>query len=111
MAVYLLKHLPFASNRQAKNIRKRINDRHANPVQATGHFVAVIVKFTSGMEGRHDYFCRRNAFLSMDVDRDPTAVVLDRDCVSHMNRYVDRVAIPRQGLIDRIVDELLNHMM
>jgi len=47
----------------------------------------------------------------MYVDRDTAAVVGDRDRLVRMNRDRDTRAIAGQGLVDRVVDDLENHVV
>jgi hypothetical protein len=45
------------------------------------------------------------------VDRDPAAVVDDADRSVLVERDVDFVTVAREGLVDRVVDDLVNEMV
>ena len=51
------------------------------------------------------------ALLLMNVGRDAAAVIDDRYRIVHVDRDLDRVAIARKGLVDRIIHHLVNQMM
>ena len=63
------------------------------------------------MQRGQDHLRRRDAFLSVDVHRNPATVVLHRDRLTRVNDDVNLVAVSGQRLINAVVDELLDHMM
>ena len=93
-------------------LRQRVDDRQADAVQAAGHLVAAAVaELAAGVQdGEHDL--ERGALLLLhDRDRDPAAVVGDRDRVVGMDRHGDRRAAAGQRLVDRVVDDLVDEMV
>jgi hypothetical protein len=50
-------------------------------------------------------------FFLVDVDRHTAAVVAHRDRAVAVQDHVDPVAIARQRLVDRIVDDLVHHVV
>jgi hypothetical protein len=60
---------------------------------------------------RHDQFERGDVVFGMDVDRDATAIVLDRAGAIVMDAYRDLRAIPGESLVDRVVDDLEDTVM
>ena len=63
------------------------------------------------MEHGHDDFGGRAAFLGLDVDRDAAAVVDDADRAVGVDRDDDVVAVAGERLVDRVVDDLENHVV
>jgi hypothetical protein len=57
---------------------QRVDHRHAHAVQTAGNLVGVLVEFTAGVQLGHDDFSRRNAFLGVDVGRNPAPIVEHR---------------------------------
>jgi hypothetical protein len=72
--------------------------------------VAVVVELASGVQHREDDFGRGLAAF-MEVDRDAAAVVDHGDGVVDVDCDVDLVAVPGQGLVDRVVDNLVDEVM
>ena len=52
-----------------------------------------------------------NAFLRMDIDRNAAAVILHRDGPVAVQYDVYGIAVSGQGLVDRVIDHLVDHMM
>ncbi len=47
----------------------------------------------------------------MHVDGNSTTVVTNRDGLVRMNRHEDLVAVAGEGLVDRVVDDLEDHVV
>jgi hypothetical protein len=63
------------------------------------------------MELGHDDLGGRDAFLLMDADRNAAAVIGDRARAVGVERHRDGVAITFERLVDRIVDDLVDHVV
>ncbi len=63
------------------------------------------------MEVGHDDFGGRNPLLVADPDRDAAPVVGDRDRAVGVEGHGDRVAVAGERLIDRVVDDLVDHVV
>ena len=108
--VGLLVDLAVAPDFEVEVLRQRVDDRHADAVQAAGHLVAVVVELAAGVQhGQHD-FGRRLAAL-VEIDRNAAAVVDDRDRAVDVNRDVDLIAEAGQRLVDRVVDDFVDEVM
>jgi len=103
--------LPASVNLQNQLVGQRIDHRDTDAVQAAGYLVGIVVELPAGMQDRHDDFGRRAAFFRVNIHRDAATVVRDRDGLVRVNRYSDAVAETGQGLVDRIVNDLKDHMM
>ncbi|CSB00269.1 Uncharacterised protein [Vibrio cholerae] len=77
MMVSLRMDLATTINGKQHFFRKRVNHRHTYPVQTTGDFIGVVVKFTAGVQYSHDDFCRRHFLFRMHFGRDTTTVIAD----------------------------------
>ena len=54
--VALLVDLAVAPDFEVERLRQRVDDRHADAVQAAGHLVAVVVELAAGVQDRqHDF--------------------------------------------------------
>ena len=109
--VSLAPDMPVAQDFQVKGIGERIDDRNTNTVQASGHFVGIIVKLTPGVQHGHDDFGRGPALFLVHVHRDAPTVVTHADRAIHMNHDVNLVAVARQGLVNRVINHLEHHMV
>src|SRR5215471_4376512 len=63
------------------------------------------------MQLSHDDFGRRDAFALVNVGRDAAAVVAHRYRAVGIERDQDLLGIAGERLVDRIVDDLIDHMM
>ena len=111
MTILLLMHLAFAIDRQDQVFGQRIDHRHADAVQAAGNLVGVVVELTAGMQHGHDDLGCRAALFRVHIDRDSAAVVGDRHRLVGVDRYRDDRTVAGQGLVDRVVDDLENHVV
>jgi hypothetical protein len=59
----------------------------------------------------HDDLGGGSTLLWVDICGDPAAIVGDRDAFVGVYGDNDTIAMARQGLIDRIVDNLENHVV
>ena len=63
------------------------------------------------MEVGHDHFGGGDPLLVMNADRDAAAVIRDGGRAVGVERDRDRVAIPGKRLVNRVVDDLIHHMV
>ena len=103
--------LAVAADRDFDTRRQRIDDRHADAVQAAGEPVVLVREFSAGVQPRQDQFDARNAFLRMDVDWHAAAIVADLDRAVRVQRDLDRVRMPGERFVDRVVDDLLGQVI
>ena len=108
--VLLLEHLPVAPDLEVELLRERVDDRHADAVQAAGDLVAVVVEFAAGVQHREHDFGGRTAARVL-IGRNAAAVVDDRDRSVDVNRDVDLIAEARQRLVDGVVDDFVDEMV
>ncbi len=92
-------------------LRERVDDAHADPVEATGDLVGFVVELPARVEDGHHHFDGRDAVLFLYVDGDAAAVVADGDRAVVVNRHADGVTVPRQRLVDGVVDDLVDEMV
>ena len=109
--ILLLVGLAFTMNGQRQLFGQRIHHRHANAVQASGDLVGVVVKLPAGVQHGHDDLRCGPAFFGMFVDRDAATVIRDRDGFVGVNRNRDDAAMTGERLVDRVIDDLENHMV
>jgi hypothetical protein len=103
--------LVVAPDAQAELARQRVDDGDADAVQAAGNLVGILVELTAGMELGHDDLGRRNTFALMDVDGNAAAVVAHGDGIVGIEDHVDASGMARERFVDRVVDDLVDHMM
>jgi len=72
--------------------------------RVAGALVELAARVQAG-EGEHDY---RNLFFGMQANRNAAAVVGDRDRTVAMHADVDVQGLAGQGLVGRVVDDLLD---
>ena len=86
--------------------RERVDDARADAVKAAGGLVAPLLELASGMERREDDVERALLRFRMLVDRNPAAVVGNRDRAAILVQRDDdvrRVAV--HGFVDRVVED------
>jgi hypothetical protein len=90
---------------------ERIHHRDADAVEAAGDLVALAAELPTGVELRQHHRHSGQTLLRHHVDRDPGAVVRDRHGVVRMDSHVNRVGASRKGLVDRVVDHLVDEVV
>ena len=63
------------------------------------------------MQDGHDDLGRRAPLFRVYVHRNTAAIIADRDRLIRVNRDCYYAAISRQSLVDRVVDNLKNHVV
>ena len=108
-----LVHLAVTPDAQLQPLRQRIDYRHTDAVQATRDLVRILIELTARMQlGHHDFGRRTLQFVVLlDVSRNATAIVDDRDGIVCVDDNFDVVTVTRQRLVDGIVQDFEHHMM
>jgi hypothetical protein len=101
-----------AADLQMQALGERVDDGDADAVQAAGDLVAAAVaELAAGVKDREDDLGRRALLFLHDPDRDAAAVVGDRAAVVRMEDDADAVAVTGQGLVDGVVDDLVDKVV
>ena len=103
--------LAVAAHLGDEALGERVDDRDADAVQAARDLVAVAAELSAGVELREDDRQRRQSLVLHHVDGDARAPVLDRDRVVRMERDLDPVVAALEGLVDRVVDDLVDEVV
>ena len=103
--------LAVAPDPQLQLARQRVDHGDADAVQAAGDLVGILVEFSAGVQLGHDDLGRRNAFALVDVDRNAAAVVAHRHRAVGIEHDVDGGGVAGERLVDRVVDDLVDHVM
>ena len=103
--------LAVAPDAQLERGGQRVDDRDADAVQAAGDLVGVLVEFSAGVQLGHDDLGRRHAFALVNVGRDAAAVVVHGDGAVGIERHRNLGGMAGQRLVDRVVDDLVDHVM
>ena len=97
---------------EVQPLGQRVDDGHADPVQAARHLVAAAVaELAAGVEHGEHHLGGGLLLLGHRVDRDAAAVVRDGDGVVRMDDDLDLVGLAGQGLVDGVVDDLVDQVM
>ncbi len=111
LLVGLLPDLALAQDLDLEPLGERVDDRDADAVQAARDLVGVVVELSARVQVRHDDLERLALVLLVHPDRDAAAVVLDRHGVVGVDRDAAEVGVADLGLVDRVVDELEDHVV
>ena len=103
--------VPFLRDLNFQPLRERIDHARAHAMQTAGDFISPAAEFAARVQHRVDDFQRGPTGLCLNVDRDAASVVLDRDGVALVDRHLDVMAIARQRLVDRVVDDLIDEVV
>ena len=109
--VALAPHAAADLDLEVQPIGERVDARHADAVQAARHLVRLVAELAARVERRQHDFGGRPAELGVRIDRNAAAVVLDGDRVVGVHDDADRVAEAGDGLVDRVVDHLVDEVM
>ena len=92
-------------------VGERVHARDADAVQTARDLVGLVVELAARVQRRQHDLGRGPAELRVRVDRDAAAVVVDGDRVVAVDRDSDRVAEAGDGLVDRVVDDLVDQVV
>ena len=101
----------LALDRRVHPPRQRVNDGHADAVEAAGDRVAAAAELAARVEDRHDDLDRRSPLGGVDVDGDTAPVVLHRHAAVGPQDDLDVRAVPGQRLVDRVVHHLVHQVV
>ena len=107
LAALVLLHpdVPVARRLDPKPLGQRVDDAHADAMEAAGDLVAAATELAAGVEDRVDDLERVLAGLVL-ADRDPAAVVLHDHGAVRLHRHRDLRREAGHRLVDRVVDDL-----
>ena len=88
-----------------------VDDRHAHAVEAAGDLVAAAAELAAGVEHGQRRSRPPTCPWRMLVDGDAPAVVDDLAAAVGQQGDVDAVAVARHGLVDRVVDDLVDEVV
>ncbi len=106
-----LVNLAGATDLQFQPNRQRVHNRHADAVQTTGNLVGILVELAAGVKLGHDDLGCRNAFFLMDIGRDAAAIVGHGAGPVRVESDGHKRGMSCQRFVDRIVHDLVDHMM
>src|SRR5215218_1589411 len=97
---------------QVQALGKGVDDGDTDSMEATGDLVAAAVpELAAGVKDRQHDLGRGPALFLHDPHRNAAAVVLDRAAVVRVEDDADGIAVTGEGLVDRVVDDLVNQMV
>ena len=102
---------PVAPDAQHERRRQRVDDRDADAVQAARNLVGVLVELSAGVQLGHDDLGRRDALLFVDAGRNAAPVVGDGARAVGVEGHGHELGMPGQRLVDRVVDDLVDHVV
>jgi hypothetical protein len=103
--------LAVAPDPQLQLARQRVDHGDADAVQAARHLVGVLVEFSAGVQLGHDDLGRGNAFALVNVDGNAAAVIAHGDGIVGVEDDFDQRCMAGERLVDRVVDDLVDHVM
>ena len=109
--VHLAIHLALPADGELQIGRQGVDHRHAHAVQSAGNLVGAVVEFSAGVQHRHDDLGCRTPLLRMDIHRNAASVVRNGYGFVCMDGDNNPVTMARQGLVDRVVHHLENHVV
>ena len=80
-------------------------------MQTARDLISVLVELTAGMQVGHDDLGSGDPLLVMDADRNAAPVIGDGARAVGVEGHRDGVAIAGERLVDRVVDDLVNHVV
>src|SRR5215468_12221334 len=79
-------------------------------MQTAGNLIGVLVEFPAGMKLGHDHFGGRYA-LAVNIGRNAAAVVSHRARSVRIERDDNFLGVAGESLVDRVVDNLIDHVV
>ncbi len=97
---------------EVESLRERVDDRDPDAVEASRDLVALSAELPPRVQGGHDHLGGGLVLrLGVLVGRDAAAVVLDAARAVVQDRDLDAVAVPGEGLVDRVVDDFVDEVV
>ncbi len=109
--VFLLIEMAVAADFDFAPFAEKVDDLHADAVQAARGFVGLLVELAAELEPGHHAFERGDAQVGMDFDRNAAAVVGHRDRAIDVDGDRHFVGVAGHGLVDRVVDGFIDHVV
>ena len=103
--------LAVAPDAQVQPFRQRVHHRNADAMQTARNLVGVLFKLTAGVKLGHDHFGSRNAFFFMNAGGDAAAIVAHGAGTVRIEDHIHPVGIAGQRFVDRIVHDLMHHVV
>jgi hypothetical protein len=95
-----------------QRLREGVHHAAAHAVEAARDLVALAAELAAGVEDGHDHLERAApALLGHLRDRDAAAVVRDGARAVRVQGDPDPVAVPGEGLVDAVVDDLVDQVV
>ena len=88
-----------------------IDDGGADAMQTAGYLVSATAELAAGMQDGVNDLYTGDARLGLDIDRDTTAIVDDRDGVVRIDGNLDFGAVAGQSLVHSVVDDFIDQVM
>ncbi len=80
-------------------------------MQATGESVAAVAELAAGVQAREDQLHAADLLLRMHVHGHAAPIIGHLERLILVQRDADGLAMPRDGLIDRVVDDLVGQVI
>ena len=80
-------------------------------MQAATELVALIRELAPGVQGGQDNLDPRQLLLGVQIDGHAAPVIGHADSAIAVQHNVDLAAVPRQCLVDRVIDDFLGQMI
>ena len=109
--VLLLVLFAVAVHIDAEQGRKCVHTAHTYPVQTARDFVGILVELTSCVQDRHYDLKRRLALFGVHGHRNSAAVVFNCNAVAFVNDYTHLGGMPRKGLVNGVVHDLIHKVV
>src|SRR6266849_6161930 len=92
-------------------LAEEVDRPHPDPMQARRDLVATPAELAAGVESCENKLEGREPLFLVDVDRDAATVVVDLDAAVREKGDDDPGCVPRQRLVNGVVDDLVDQVM
>ena len=92
-------------------VGKGVHAGNADSVETTRNLITVLVEFASGVKDGHDDLKGGTMLLGMHARGDASAIVLNPYGIVGEDRYLYLVTVTGHGLVDTVVDHLVDQMV
>ena len=92
-------------------LRQRIDDGHADAVQAAGELVVLVGEFSARVQPRQDQLDAADLLLGMNVHRHAATVVGHLQRAVLVEHDVDALGVTGQRFVDGVVDDFVREVI
>ena len=104
-------HIAIAADRDVEPLGQRVYHRHTYAVQTAAELIVLIREFTAGVQRRENDLYAGLLLLRVQINRHTPPVIGNGNRTIGMHNNINLIRVARQGLVNRVIDNLLGKVV